>query len=110
MLAKKFRADVLALKGQKPFKQGRTPYFVIKLFKNDLGFSQFGVIVPKKVLALASSRNKLRRTVLDFLGTKKSKLSEEYNYLVLASSKASEIAKDKDAIVEQLEKLIESIN
>ena len=45
------------------FQLIKTPYFVLKVAKNDLPVSRFGFIVSKKVSKLAVDRNRSRRVL-----------------------------------------------
>ncbi len=45
------------------FQLIRTPYFVLKVAKNDLPTSRFGFIISKKVSKLAVDRNRSRRVL-----------------------------------------------
>lgn len=65
MLAKKY-----CLKGkaafEKVFKQGNKCFvalFGIKILKNDLGYSRFGIIISSKISKKAVVRNKVRRRI-----------------------------------------------
>ena len=76
MLAKKYRLPIQTVLG-KSGATSKNSLFTVKVFPNTLPHCRFGVIISKKVAALATERNCLRRTIFSacegFLKNKGSK-------------------------------------
>ena len=89
MLAKKYRLaktkdiEAVAKRGQKIF----SPYFLIKIFKNDLPHSRITVIVSKKVSNKATIRNRLKRIITEQLRLNFNQIKTGLDILVLISPK-----------------------
>ncbi len=69
MLAKKFRLQIQNwLKDKnKRISTRKSDFFIARFSKNKLNFSRFGVIVSTKVSKSAVKRNKIKRTIFDFI-------------------------------------------
>lgn len=70
MLKKKYRLTKKEI--EEVFKNGKSLDFYSELFyfkylPNTLGYSRFAVIVPKKIVAKATGRNKIRRILYESL-------------------------------------------
>lgn len=103
MLAKKFRLPIQ--KGSfANFKSLRGDYFLVKKRENNLSFSRFGVAVSRKAVEGAVGRNKIRRTVFNFINQRKLHLNPGFDFLisVLPPTRRS----DKGGVVEELKKLL----
>ncbi|MEK7658162.1 MAG: ribonuclease P protein component [Patescibacteria group bacterium] len=69
MLAKKFRLQIqnwLKDKGKK-INARKSDFFIVKIAANGLNFSRFGVVISRKVSKSAVRRNKIKRTIFDFI-------------------------------------------
>ena len=60
MLKKKYRLPIQEV-FQKRGVSIKTPYFLLKIFENNLPFNRFGVIISKKASPIAARRNNLKR-------------------------------------------------
>ena len=67
MLAKKYKLSIQGLFSKKNFFTIKSSFFIFRIFKNDLPYSRFGVIVSGKVFKKAVLRNKIKRKVFDFI-------------------------------------------
>ncbi|MDP3880787.1 MAG: ribonuclease P protein component [bacterium] len=104
MLSKELRLNVSDFKAKKPLQQRRNAYFLLKVFSSEEENPRFGVVVSKKVHALASSRNKLRRRIFDFFRENLGKIAKGRDYLLIVSPSASKL-EENSAIVRHLENL-----
>ena len=62
MLARKHRLPIQWII-QRNGKVIKTPYFLLKIFPNNLEFCRFGIIISKKVDSRSSVRNKIKRII-----------------------------------------------
>src|SRR3989338_9129385 len=68
MLAKKFRLPIQDwLKQRKKTITRKSDFFIIRRSDNNLAFSRFGAVISKKVSKSAVKRNKIKRTIFDFI-------------------------------------------
>lgn len=71
------------------FKRGKSysyEFIRIKVLKNDLGFSRFGIIIGLKVSKKAIERNKTRRRLSEFIRLEKDKIKKGFDIVVLTNS------------------------
>lgn len=69
MLAKKYRLQIdewLKDKKKRIFSR-KSDFFVVKISSNNLDFSRFGVVISAKVSKSAVQRNRIKRTIFDFI-------------------------------------------
>ena len=72
MLAKRFRLQIQKWLGEKKRTViRRSDFFIVKLRDNDLLFSRFGAVISAKVNKSAVKRNKIKRTIFNFIRLKK---------------------------------------
>ena len=106
MLAKKYRLPIQEV-FQKRGASIKTPYFLLKIFENNLPFNRFGVIISKKTEQKSTGRNRLKRLVLDslekflFLG------DEKRDILIITSPAIKGLKKEK--IIEELNKNVPNL-
>lgn len=69
MLAKKFRLQIQNwLKNrEKKIITRKSDFFIVKIAANELNFGRIGVIISRKVSKSAVRRNKIKRTIFDFI-------------------------------------------
>ena len=70
MLKKKYRLPAQNFRAHYE-EQKRGEFLTIRVKKNSLPFSRFGVIISKKIAAKATKRNELKRGVYNFIQKKK---------------------------------------
>ena len=91
MLKKKYRLPI-----QETIKKNgrtiRTPFFLIKVFPNNLPHSRFGVIVSKKVAKEATARNRLKRIIFSCLDPK---AKAGADFLIILSPKIKDLPKEE---------------
>ena len=61
MLAKRYKLNIGEFIKKRPTFVKKGPFFAVKIVKNDLPYSRFGVVVGKKVDKRATERNKIKR-------------------------------------------------
>lgn len=95
MLSKKYHLPIQ--KFSKPrvnlFGIARGKYFIVKSKSNKLLFCRFGVIVSNKVSKSAVKRNKIKRTIFDFIRLKEYHLRTGKDILVIVSPQVSKLTK-----------------
>lgn len=69
MLAKKYRLQIQDwLKDKnKRISTRKSDFFIVRFSQNKLNFSRFGVVISVKVSKSAVKRNKIKRTIFDFI-------------------------------------------
>ncbi|OGY64091.1 MAG: ribonuclease P protein component [Candidatus Harrisonbacteria bacterium RIFCSPLOWO2_02_FULL_41_11] len=105
MLSKKYRLPIQKMLKEKSTAV-KTPYFLIKIFRNSLPYSRFGVIVSKKIARLAVRRNKLRRLVFSLVRPYSKKIGGK-DYLIIISPAIKELKKEE--VGEKLKEYISKI-
>lgn len=108
MLAKKYRLPIQRVI-QKNGKIIRAPYFLVKIFSNDLGFFRFGIIISKKVDSRSSARNKIKRIIFQSIRPCPKKQSAGgKDFLIILSPRAGSLKKQEliQVIKETLNKII----
>ena len=101
MLPKKYRLPIQDFVTQRAASQ-RSPYFAVKIFPAVLPYSRFGVVISKKVAALATERNRLKRVLFSALNPKTAPAKD---VLIIVQPAISKLA-NKGAIIEELHKLL----
>lgn len=95
MLAKKFRLPIrpwMKDKNKKAItKKGN--FFIVKVLPNNLGFSRFGTIVSLKTAKKATQRNRLKRTIFNFIRLNNFHLRPGKDFLIIALPVVSKSAK-----------------
>jgi ribonuclease P protein component len=81
MLKKKYRLLKETKFEKKDFYT--TPFFVLKIAKNEKSFSRFGFIVSKKIDKRATVRNRIKRQVRVCIETNFSKIIPGYDMLFI---------------------------
>lgn len=96
MLAKKYRLPIQSVIG----KNGRavkTPFFLIKIFPNQLHYSRSGAVISKKFSAKATARNKLKRIIFSEL-TPLLKGVSGRDFLVIVNPKVKNLDREEIAV------------
>ncbi len=105
MLAKKFRLPIQEWRKEKKETVSRkNDFFAVKFRANNLKFSRFGAVVSSKVSKSAVVRNKIKRTIFDFIRLKKIYQRAGRDFLIIALSRASRLKKEE--IEKQLEQIL----
>lgn len=108
MLAKQFRLQIQKwLKEKKRTVIRRSDFFIIKSRDNDLSFSRFGAVISAKANKSAVKRNKIKRTIFNFICLKKYHEMPGRDILMIVLPSASKLTKPE--IEKELEKLYERI-
>jgi ribonuclease P protein component len=61
----------------------RTSFCTIKIAKNDVGYSRFGVIIAKRVAKTAVDRNRSKRLIRTYIEQERERIPSGYDILVL---------------------------
>jgi ribonuclease P protein component len=96
MLAKKYRLPIQSVIG----KNGRavkTPFFLIKIFPNQLLYSRAGAVISKKFSAKATARNKLKRIIFSELPPLLKSTSGQ-DFLIIVNPKIKDLDQKKIAV------------
>jgi ribonuclease P protein component len=105
MLAKQFRLQIQKwLKEKKRTVIRRSDFFIVKLRDNDLLFSRFGTVISAKVNKSAVRRNKIKRTIFNFIRLKKFHELAGKDILIIVSPAASKLI--KSGIEKELKKIL----
>ncbi|MBI5401262.1 ribonuclease P protein component [Candidatus Wolfebacteria bacterium] len=104
MLAKKYKLPIKEFLDKKPRISGRTEFFLMRILPNNLKFSRFGVVISKKVSASAVVRNKIKRTIFDFLRIEKLHIPAGKDVLLTVLPPAAKL--NKKELEEGLENVI----
>ncbi len=101
MLAKKFRLPIHKWQQEKKTTIARrSSFFIVKFRTNNLEFSRFGIIISAKVSKKAVARNKIKRTIFNFIRLKKLHLNSSRDILIIVLPLANQLTKKE--IQEQL--------
>ncbi|PIR44371.1 ribonuclease P protein component [Candidatus Wolfebacteria bacterium CG10_big_fil_rev_8_21_14_0_10_31_9] len=95
MLAKKYKLPINTFLNKKTASLKQPPYFNFKIISNNLNFSRFGVVISKKVSPKAVERNKIKRTIFNFIRTKKYHLNLGKDILIIVYPETAKIEKEK---------------
>jgi len=71
------------------FKKGKSyayRFIRIKVLKNDLEFSRFGIIIGLKVSKKAVERNKARRRLSEFIRLERDRIKKGFDVVILTDS------------------------
>ena len=68
-------------------------FFIVKTLPNNLGFSRFGTIVSLKTAKKATQRNRLKRTIFNFIRLNNFHLRPGKDFLIIALPVVSKSAK-----------------
>lgn len=108
MLAKRFRLQVQRwLKEKNRTTTRKSDFFIIKSRKNDLLFSRFGMVISGKVNKSAVKRNKIKKTIFNFIRLEKLYELAGKDVLIIVLPQASRLTKLE--IKKELEKTLRSI-
>mgnify|MGYP001558987650 CR=1 FL=1 len=90
MLAKKFRLQIQRwLKERKKIITRKSDFFIVKSSDNNLPYSRFGVVISSKVSKSAVKRNKIKRTIFDFIRLNKFHEIKGMDVLIIVSPKTA---------------------
>lgn len=64
-----------------------SPVLMMKVIKNDLKFSRFGIIVSNKVSKKATKRNSVKRKIREIIRLNLSKFKKGYDVVIIVSPK-----------------------
>lgn len=106
MLAKKYRLQIDEwLKDKKKRIFGRkSDFFVVKTSANNLDFSRFGVVISAKVSKSAVVRNRIRRTIFNFIRLNKFQEIAGNDVLIIVLPPAAKLTRQE--IENNISKLI----
>lgn len=105
MLAKKFRLQIHRwLKEKKKIIIRKSDFFIIKSNGNNLPYSRFGVVISLKVSKSAVKRNRIKRTIFDFIRLNKFHEVGETDMLIIVLPKTAQLLKEK--IESELKKIL----
>jgi ribonuclease P protein component len=93
MLTKKYRLPIQQF-FKKTGKTIKSRYFLLKIFPTKLDYSRFGVIISSKISRKAVIRNRLKRTIFNYLKEKYRNLPI-YDYLFILYPSAALAGKDE---------------
>ena len=102
MLAKKYKLPLQSFAGKSGNKSLRTPYFAIKVFSAIKAYSRFGAVISAKVSKKAVDRNRIRRSIFQWLQIHQSQLPVA-DYVIIVFPEAARLP--EEAISIQLRKL-----
>lgn len=106
MLAKKYRLQIdewLKDKKKRIFSR-KSDFFVIKTSTNNLDFSRFGIVISAKVSKSAVARNRIKRTIFDFVRLNKFQEIAGNDVLIIVLPLAAKLTKQE--IENNISKLI----
>ncbi len=96
MLTKRFRLQIQKWLGEKKRTViRRSDFFIVKLRDNDLLFSRFGAVIGAKVNKSAVKRNKIKRTIFNFIRLKKLHELPGKDVLIIVLPSASKLIKSE---------------
>ncbi|TSC81246.1 MAG: hypothetical protein G01um101419_847 [Parcubacteria group bacterium Gr01-1014_19] len=101
MLAKKYKLPLQLFPGKRG-KLLKSPYFTLKTFQSDLGFSRFGVTISAKTAPKAVKRNEMKRMAFSFFKSRIVSLPLADYWLTVLSPATS---LPKGEFVRELEKI-----
>lgn len=96
---------------KKVFKQGKnyqSDFIKIKVLKNDLEFSRFGLIVGLKISKKATQRNRIKRRLEEIVRLKLKQIKSGFDIVVLVNQEITE--KNYQAIEKTLISLFKKAN
>lgn len=95
MLAKKFRLPIQSWMKDKNKKAitKKGNFFIVKVLPNNLGFSRFGAIIGLKTAKKATRRNRLKRTIFNFIRLNNFHLRPGKDFLIIVLPVAGQSAK-----------------
>ncbi len=82
----------------------RSDFFIVKLRNNDLPFSRFGAVISAKVDKSAVKRNKIKRTIFNFIRLNKIHELSDKDVLIVVLPPASKLIKLE--IEKELQKIL----
>ncbi|MEK7496205.1 MAG: ribonuclease P protein component, partial [Patescibacteria group bacterium] len=82
----------------------RSDFFIVKSRDNDLLFSRFGAVISAKVNKSAVKRNKIKRTIFNFIRFKKFYELTGKDALIIVLPSASKLIKSE--IEKELKKIL----
>jgi len=108
VLAKKFKLPIQkSLKNKKALKFLKGRYFYFKIFKSELNYSRFGIIIGSKILKKSYLRNKLKRIVFEKIRLEKFYLRPNQDCLIVVLPEIAKIFSvaplNKEEIIKDLE-------
>ncbi|OGW20113.1 MAG: ribonuclease P protein component [Nitrospirae bacterium GWA2_46_11] len=93
MLKRKYR---LGLKIRPRFERSfKTPYFILKVAKNNLLYNRYGFIVSKKIDKRAVVRNKIKRLIRGGVEDLTIDLKEGYDVVFIAVKNIENLSKEE---------------
>ena len=107
MLAKKYKLPVKEFLANKSKVVFKSDVLSVKSAQNKFQYSRFGSIISKKTAAKATKRNRIKRTVFDFIRAKKAHLVPGKDVLITVFPKAAGM--DKNQFQKELALSVEKI-
>ena len=92
------------------FKKGKSSYSTtlgIKVVKNNLDYSRFGILVGVKVSKKAIVRNRIKRLIREIIHARLKELKTGYDVVIIAQAQVVDQTKEeiKQGLVAQIKKL-----
>lgn len=103
MIAKKLRLPRQRF-SERPVSRIGSDYFLVKIFRNDLGRNRFGVVIGTKVDKRSTKRNFWRRMILNYA---RRQINFGKDILIIVSPRIRELT--KNAAEQELEKIFGKI-
>lgn len=108
MLAKKFRLPIQRwLKEKKKIIARKSDFFIVKAAENNLPYSRFGTVISRKVSKSAVRRNKIKRTIFNFIRLNQYQEKPGQDVLISVLPKTAELGKTE--IEKELSQLLITI-
>ncbi len=89
---------------ERPVSRISSDYFLVKIFRNDLGRNRFGVVISTKVDKRSTKRNFWRRMILNYA---RRQINFRKDLLIIVSPRIRELT--KNAVEQELEKIFGKI-
>jgi ribonuclease P protein component len=96
MLPKKFRLpvqDFFKLSQDRPARQKKSKFFLLRARENGLGFGRFGAVISKKVSKSSVIRNKIKREIFGAIRAEKIHEKQKKDFLISVLPPVSQLNK-----------------
>lgn len=96
MLPKKFRLpiqDFFKFSEDRPVRQKKSDFFLLKTRENGLEFGRFGVVISKKVSKSSVARNRIKREIFGAIESGKIREGRKKDFLISVLPSAGQLKK-----------------